>query len=120
MQHSETYHLAMKDINDAEGALFRLKNDVRNLESTPKPLSSEQWELLEKCENALYYGQWGANAYTDVTPNEGDLVLRVIWDHAMTACDQGDVSVEEFERETASRVAAALAVLSFGKEFLLK
>lgn len=86
------------------------------------PLTARRWLLLERAERVLYGREQGAHGWTDVMSNDGDAFLNQLWEQAYTA---SDATVETNDRDTietevARRVAAALAVLSFGREFLLK
>lgn len=88
-------------------------------EARAKPLSDVNWAALAKAEKALYYSDhgMGANAWTDVVPNEGHTLLNEMWEQATIGVELG---TPNGLFEIARRVAAALAVLSFGKDFLLK
>lgn len=88
-----------------------------------QPLSYERWNALAVAEQRLYKDEHGCNAYTDVMPREeSNPMLNAMWSYAETGadstCDNDDP--HQIRRETARRVAAAIAVLAFGKEFLLK
>jgi hypothetical protein len=101
------------------------------LPSTPV-LDDLQWDALRTAENRLYNGEYGAHAYTSVVHRcEGHDAAR-FWSIAQNPVDdqfeneyEGDLQdlhVPDNVRNAriARRVAAALAVLNFGSDFLLK
>jgi hypothetical protein len=93
-------------------------------------LTEQQFNLLYEIEHrGLYSGQNGAMPYTAVMPREDTQLARQLWDQAAIAVEaQSDEDPQDWnvkhevrhERECARRVAAAIAVVNFGKEFLLK
>lgn len=88
-------------------------------------LSLYQWKLLADAEKPLYNAGHGTHAYTSVIPREEANLAYLLWDAAVIAVDAEIVEDPQDwgptqERACARRVAAALAVVSFGTEFLLK
>jgi hypothetical protein len=88
-------------------------------------ISPEMWEKLERAERDLYRGEVGANSYTGVMCyDEFDDFLGQLWSQAQIAVenhpDWSEASANSQMNATARRVAQALAVISFGPEFLLK
>lgn len=91
-------------------------------QATP-PMSREDWELLARCEKPLYEGEFGSHSFTAVNVNEGHRLVNEVWEHALQCAEaytNEDISSDEVRREAARRTAAALAILAFGKDFLLK
>jgi hypothetical protein len=88
-----------------------------------KPLGYFEWQALEKAERHFYMGadSSGFHAWTDVVPNEGNELLNCLWEQATFGVEGHEDLVGQFKTaEVARRVAAALAVLAFGKEMLLR
>ncbi len=89
--------------------------------TTAPILNAEQWELLEAAERPLYHGQHGTHGYTSVIPRDEGHLAATLWEHAheqveaATDFDEWDTRPDE---ETSRRVAAAIAVLAFGTDFL--
>ena len=93
-------------------------------------ITYEQWMLIARCESALYRGEQGAHAFTSVwAPDDpfAQAMLSELWSHTYPQAEssledaaEGTVGYMHIQNETARRIAAALAVLAFGKEFLLK
>lgn len=84
-------------------------------------LPVEQWEALEAAERPIYDGQHGVHAYTSVMPREEGGIAVAMWAHAEEQVDlAGDFDEWDTRKdeETARRVAAALATLAFGTDFL--
>lgn len=87
-------------------------------------LNERQWDALEKAERPLYANQSGANAYTGVCERDDGGFAATLWAQAEMAVEMVIFENEHVEetrlRVTAQWVARALAVLSFGPEFLIK
>ncbi len=90
-------------------------------------LSEENWAALEAAEAPLYPPHSGSFALTDVFNREEAEIAFALWMHAQASADAAiesdlDYDTPEFEAalqaETARRVADALAVLAFGREFI--
>jgi hypothetical protein len=90
---------------------------------SPKPLTDQQWDVLSKVERPLYGINSGGHAYTDVMENDGDELLRAIWDHCHMSLDGGGelegVAQISIDYKVAHRVARALKLMAFGPESLL-
>lgn len=113
--------------HDADLMLRSLDNLRRGMVNKPAaPLSQPAWDALVKAEHKLYAGEFGVHAYTEVNPNDGSEMLNVMWDNAwssveMQMANDGDLALAGIQYgRTARHVAAALAVIAFGPEFLIK
>jgi len=92
-------------------------------------LTRTEWAALEKAERPLYAGDPGCHGYTDVNRRDESELAGAMWeqaeqhsvDYVEDTNDQLDPEDAEMDRlvteEVAARVAYALAVLAFGKEF---
>lgn len=93
-------------------------------------ITLDQWHLIARCEASLYRGENGAHAFTSVWHADdpfAQAMLSELWSHTYPQAEssledqvEGHVGYAHIENETARRIAAALAVMAFGKEFLLK
>lgn len=85
-------------------------------------LSPIQWAALEQAEVPLYRGEHGAHAYTSVVDRQDGAIAFECWQHARFQAEACGLDEElapgAFNENIAARVAAALAVLAFGADFL--
>lgn len=86
----------------------------------------EMWEAVEKAEQRLYRDDMGCHGYTDVMHyDHNDTYLGEIWANCQLSVENTDPNYSTYSAHAekvvvAKRVAAALAVIAFGPEFLLK
>jgi hypothetical protein len=87
-------------------------------------LTTYQWELLEIAEKPLYTGDPGCHAYTDVMSRDDGGLAADIWEQCrwgIEAMHPDHATDSTFVQQMiARRVARALALMSFGEEFLLR
>lgn len=89
-------------------------------------LSDARWALLEQAERKYYPEHSGCYAWTDVNPQEESEWPAQLWEAARLNAEmrydpaeaQGASEEEHIERLTAEAVAAALAVLAFGPDYI--
>lgn len=90
----------------------------------PFPLKPAQWAALERAERRLYRDDPGCHGWTDVNENDGSDLINQLWEQAgygvEAIINEGSDNPDVLMARTAARVAQALAVVSFGSEFLLK
>lgn len=134
MSNAETIAKAMSDLNDLNGAAYRLRSDLNQLRKTDEEptLNHLKWNALNVAERKLYGINDGCNAYTDVVPHGPDAYLCGIWEQCEMSVDGeydamsetgtrfSDLPYRVQHARVAHRVAQALAVIAFGPEILLK
>lgn len=103
-----------------------LESAERKIHQRPKVqhLSESQWAALEKAERPYYTNGGGGHAYTDVLCRQDDdgWIYSIWWQCQAGVESDGDIGLPDraLEARVAKRVAQALAVMSFGPEFLIR
>lgn len=85
---------------------------------TAPTLTEAEWTALQRAEDRLYAGDRYVHSYTDVVDREQGGLADALWADARayveTISEPGEYRIDEIAR----RVAAALAVLVYGPEFI--
>lgn len=110
-------------VRESREILSRRVNDLQN---TKEPmLNDAEWEALRLAERPLYTPFMGYHAFTDVMERQDGQLAAAIWGQVEMAIEMEHekwetLTSDQQRRHIAQRVARALAMISFGPEFLLR
>lgn len=91
-------------------------------------MRTDRWNAIAAAERRIYHMDPNSHGWTDVMMNDGDEFLNAIWEQAESYV-RNEIDLEKglsdsvkestILHRTASRVAQAIAILTFGPDILI-